>query len=153
MKNISIIFSFCFLFHSCDSKRFYEEYKTLPNDKWSFNNQLTFEVPINDTLSNYNFYAGIRNNENYKFMNLYVFMDVISPSGKIEKDTIEFIIANLQGKWLGNKAGDMLDNLIWFKTNYQFHETGNYSFIFKQAMREESLSQLSDFGLRIEKME
>ena len=77
-------------------------------------------------------------------------MDIMLPSGKMERDTIECLLADITGKWYGDHAGDVVDNKIWFKTDYQFSELGTYRFTFEQAMREESLTEIIDFGLRIE---
>lgn len=140
------------LISSCDNRRYFESFQEVPNMVWQTNNKLSFTVPIDDTLSSYNFFAGIRNAEDYKFMNLYVFLDIVAPSGKVDKDTIEFILCDRSGKWLGNRAGDFVDHRIWFKSNYKFHAKGEYTFIFEQGMRVNNLNNIADFGLRLEKM-
>jgi gliding motility-associated lipoprotein GldH len=74
----------------------------------------------------------------------------MAPSGKLERDTIECLLADVDGKWFGNSAGAVIDNKIWFRTDFQFKELGKYHFLFEQAMREESLTEIIDFGIRIE---
>ena len=150
MKNIILIALLLSIF-SCDRDRCYEEYKHLDNNVWNYNEPVLFKVLIDDTLSNYNLFAGIRNTELYKYMNLYVFMTVKAPNGMEVRDTIEFILANVQGKWIGNRGGDFVDNRVWFKKDYKLDVAGEYTFEFQQAMRDQSLTEISDFGLRIEK--
>ena len=78
-------------------------------------------------------------------------MTVKAPNGIVQKDTVEFILANYQGQWLGDRAGDLLDNRIWFKKGYKLDVAGEYVFSFEQAMRDDALSEIKDFGLRLEK--
>lgn len=152
MKRIIVtVLGFTLLLSACDNKRFYEEYSSIDNQVWSNKTPVSFKVNITDTISRYNLFAGIRNTELYKYMNLYVFMTVTAPNGKQQKDTVEFILANMQGKWLGNRAGDILDNRIWFKKDYKLDVAGDYTFEFEQAMREDNLPEITDFGLRLEK--
>ncbi|MBL4653073.1 MAG: gliding motility lipoprotein GldH [Flavobacteriales bacterium] len=135
----------------CDSEKYFEEYKKIENASWAAKKQLSFKVESIDTHIEYNLFLLVRNTKTYTYQNLYLFMDIMSPSGKMERDTIECLLADITGKWYGDHAGDIVDNKIWFKTNYQFSELGTYRFTFEQAMREESLTEIIDFGLRIEK--
>ena len=137
--------------NSCDSRRYFEEYSSISNSVWLNSSPIEFKVGIEDTLSTYNLFTGIRVTELYKYMNLYVFMTVTAPNGVQQKDTIEFILANVQGKWLGDRAGDILDNRIWFKQGYKLNIAGDYTFSFEQAMRDDALAEIKDFGLRLEK--
>ena len=135
---------------SCDSEKYFEEYKEVQNASWDTKKQLSFKVESIDTHIKYNLFVLVRNTKAYKYQNLYLFMDIMLPSGKMERDTIECLLADITGKWYGDHAGDVVDNKIWFKTDYQFSELGTYRFTFEQAMREESLTEIIDFGLRIE---
>ena len=152
MKKIVFgVAAFLLLMSSCDNRRYFEEYKSVRNSVWLNSEPIEFKVNITDTLNTYNLFAGIRNTELYKYMNLYVFMTVTAPNGMQQKDTIEFILSNVQGQWLGDRAGDILDNRIWFKQGYKLNVAGDYTFSFEQAMRDEALSEIKDFGLRLEK--
>jgi gliding motility-associated lipoprotein GldH len=143
--------AFMLLMSSCDSRRSFEEYVPVKNSVWLNAEPIEFKVNISDTISTYNLFAGIRNTELYKYMNLYVFMTVTAPNGVEKRDTIEFILSNVQGEWLGDRAGDILDNRIWFKQGYNLNVAGDYTFSFEQAMRENALAEIKDFGLRLEK--
>lgn len=69
----------------------------------------------------------------------------------MERDTMECILANADGKWLGNGLGDIWDNKFLFKKNIKFQKPGTYEFVFNQAMRVDSLPMIIDAGLSIEK--
>ena len=115
------------------------------------NKPLVFDVPVSDTVNKYNIFITVRNTSNYSFNNLYLFIDINSPMKITERDTMECILADADGKWLGNGLGDLWDNKILFKRNVKFQKTGIYEFILNQAMRVDSLPMITDAGLSIEK--
>ena len=115
------------------------------------NKPLVFNVPVSDTVNKYNIYITIRNTSSYNFNNLYLFIDINSPMKIVERDTMECILADADGKWLGKGLGDIWDNKILFKRNVKFQKPGVYEFTLNQAMRVDSLLMITDAGLSIEK--
>lgn len=156
MIKISVVRYFFFLvsatlLFSCDNKRIYEENKEISDMVWNADEKISFEVDVTDTIYGNNFYVNIRNADNYGYSNIYLFVNTTFPDGKIAKDTLECILADENGKWLGNGAGDIWDNRILFKTNVRFPMKGKYIFTYEQAMRVLDLPMIMDVGLRIEK--
>lgn len=139
------------LLSACDKKRYFEEYSEIPNQSWSRNNILKYKVNISNKKMPLNLFLNIRNSGKYNYSNLYVFFKTQSPDSIIRIDTIECVIADDKGRWLGKGIGDLWDNRILIRKNVVFPDTGNYIFEIEQAMREESLEHISDVGLRIEK--
>jgi len=115
------------------------------------NKPLVFDVPVSDTVSKYNIFITVRNADSYDFNNLYLFIDIHSPMRITERDTMECILADPNGKWLGEGLGDIWDNKILFKKNVKFQKPGVYEFDLNQGMRVDSLSMIMDAGLSIEK--
>jgi gliding motility-associated lipoprotein GldH len=140
-------------FLSCNKDVIYRKCINLPDNIWDIKNPLNFNVPVSDTLNNYNIYITLRNTDNYDFNNLYLFIDIVSPSKISERDTMECILANSNGQWLGRGLGDIWDNKILFKQNVKFRKPGLYKFTITQAMRVDSLPMIMDAGLSIEKAE
>jgi gliding motility-associated lipoprotein GldH len=138
-------------FQSCNKDVIYRKCIPLPGNIWEIKNPLNFDVPVSDTVNNYNIYITLRNSDNYDFNNLYLFIDIISPSKISERDTMECILANSNGQWLGRGLGDIWDNKILFKQNVKFRKAGLYEFIITQAMRVDSLPMIMDAGISIEK--
>jgi len=139
------------LLTACDSKRVYEENKTIPAQVWNNKNKVVFGVNITDTLMPHNVYINVRNASDYPFSNLYLFLETMYPNRTYSKDTLECILADESGKWLGNGSGDIWDNQILFKKNVVFKKSGKYFFSLEQAMRINNLPQILDVGIRIEK--
>jgi len=143
---ISILF-----ISSCNKDAIYRKCITLPDNIWDMNKPLVFDVPVSDTLNKYNIYVTVRNADSYDFNNLYLFIDIKSPMKITERDTMECILADASGKWLGDGLGDIWDNKILFKRNVKFQKPGIYEFMLTQAMRVDSLPMIMDAGISIEK--
>lgn len=139
------------LLSSCDSKRVYEQNVDIPENIWDKDKPVYFDVLITDTVSLHNVYINIRNASGYGYSNIYLFLDTKYPNNTISRDTIECILADPSGKWLGDGSGDIWDNQILFKKNVRFRQTGTYKFRYEQAMRMPKLPMIMDVGLRIEK--
>jgi gliding motility-associated lipoprotein GldH len=136
---------------ACDSKRVYEQNIDIPDYIWDKDNPIYFDVEIKDTVSLHNVYINIRNASGYGYSNIYLFLDTKYPDNTMSRDTIECILADASGKWLGDGSGDIWDNQILFKKNVRFKQVGTYKFRYEQAMRMPKLPMIMDVGLRIEK--
>jgi gliding motility-associated lipoprotein GldH len=134
---------------SCNKGVIYQKYNTIPDNTWDMNSPLTFTVPITDTINQYNVYVNVRNADSYDFSNLYLFIDITAPNNATERDTMNCILADNSGKWLGEGLGDIWDNKILFKYNTRFRK-GDYKFKITQAMRVNKLTEIMDVGLRVE---
>jgi len=145
--------SLLLLVFSCDPSRVYEENIKIPEGVWLHEHPIAFEVAITDTITPYNLYINVRNSGMYPMQNLYVFITTTAPSGHSVKDTVQVMLADNKGKWLGKGLGDIWDLQRPYKRNVRFVQTGKYLFEFEQAMRMEKLPFILDVGLRIEKTE
>lgn len=123
----------------------------IPGNIWKYKDTVTFKTDINDNRQWYSFYLNIRNSGLYPFSNLYLFLITTYPDGKKTHDTVESILADDYGKWLGKGLGDIKDNRFLLRRNMKFPLKGTYFFRFVQAMRVDNLKGISDIGIRIEK--
>jgi len=150
-KNIWVLTILFFILVSCDSRRVFEENIAIENGKWNANKKMCFEVPILDTSSAYNVYINIRNEMDYPYSNLYLFLKTKFPDGRIAMDTLECLLADLDGRWLGSGIGSVKFNQFLLQKGVYFREKGRYRFEVEQAMRVGELKGIKDIGLRIEK--
>jgi len=137
------------VFTSCNSNTVFNQYVELPAHGWCKNNAVAFNVDISDSLTNYNFGLNIRNTSDYRYRNLYVFLITEFPNGNISRYTVECVLANNEGKWLGKGWGDIKENHIVLKSELRFPLTGHYRFLLQQAMRVDTLQGLHDVGLSL----
>jgi len=137
---------------SCNSGVYFEENKAIPNHEWNQQDVVQFDVDIEDTLSPHHLVFNLRNGSNYPYANLYVFSETTIDSTLVDRDTLHFILADKSGKWLGNTGlGDIVEHHLLFKKDVRFTKQGTYSISFEQGMRDSSLTDVFDVGLRIVK--
>jgi gliding motility-associated lipoprotein GldH len=139
------------LFSSCDPDRVFEKNIRIPDGIWDRNNLVRFEVVVEDTITPHNLYINVRNAGMYPVSNLYLFVTTTAPSGHTIKDTVQIILADERGNWLGKGLGDIWDYQQLYKENVRFAQKGEYIFEYEQAMRLEKLPFILDVGLRVEK--
>ena len=135
----------------CDPRRVYEKNEKIPDYNWDQNKVLSFLVDIQDTVSLHTIYLNVRNAGNYRFSNLFLFINTRLPQGQLQRDTAECILATPEGQWLGDGLGDIWDNRVLFKEHVRFPQAGEYRFDLIQAMRVNPLQGIMDAGIRIEK--
>jgi gliding motility-associated lipoprotein GldH len=144
---------FSILLFSCTDDRFYEVNLPVANSEWYADDVKKFEVEITDTLAKYDFFINVRNTGAYQYANLFLFINTTFPDEKVSRDTVEIILAEPSGRWLGKGSGSVYDNRVLFKRNVIFPASGVYTFELEQAMRTRVLPEIMDVGLRIEKKE
>lgn len=138
------------LFASCGNGVLFEENIRIDDATWKSSSPAKFEISVEDTVTGYDFYINVRNTGEYRFSNMYLFIGTVFPDGKTIRDTVECIMANPMGEWLGSGVGDLHEQSILFKRAVNFPMKGNYRFEFVQAMRQDPLPGIADVGLRIE---
>ncbi len=151
MKKYFSLLLIILLLAACDSKRVFEKNIEIPNGLWNSKNKARFEVDITDSLTPHNFYINVRNAGAYPYSNIYLFLETEFPDKVYARDTIECILADNSGHWLGSGSGDIWDNQILFKKGVKFRKVGKYIFTIEQAMRVANLPMIMDVGMRIEK--
>ncbi len=141
------------LMTACDPHTIYDENVPIDEGKWVYDRAARFQVEVTDTLENYRFMINIRNDNNYRYSNLFIFMTTNFPNGNITRDTIEFVLADESGKWLGKGWGRIREHNILLSENLRFPVAGKYTFLVQQAMRDDTLVGITDVGMVIGKTE
>ncbi|MBL4594734.1 MAG: gliding motility lipoprotein GldH [Flavobacteriales bacterium] len=148
---ISVAFIMLIVLFSCDSNKVFEKYIEVENAVWEKENIASFEFEAKDTTVAHNLYINVRNTGNYPYSYLYLFVTMQGPNGGLLQDTVNCILADNRGKWLGNGIGDLWDLRIPYVGGFKFAQKGNYTVSFEQAMRVEGgLKGITDIGLRVE---
>jgi gliding motility-associated lipoprotein GldH len=111
-----------------------------------------YDVIIEDTSALYNVYINIRNNKNYPYQNLWLFLENQNPDSSIVKDSVECYLADQRGKWLGSGMGSIIEMPILYQQQVKFNQKGMYQFRIVQGMRDDVLQGISDVGVRVEKL-
>ncbi|MFO7864694.1 MAG: gliding motility lipoprotein GldH [Salinivirgaceae bacterium] len=152
MKNaISIVILLAIGFSACDRSMVYDQYKNMPEEQWHVDSLKTFEFTIDDSLAIYNMYINVRNVGNYPFSNLIIFVETQLPGNRILKDTLDCVLADKKGEWLGSGFGSLWTSKVPYKYHVRFPRKGIYVVDIQHGMRKEVLEGITDIGVRIEK--
>lgn len=159
LKNSIILFGLLLLVSSCDKKRVFDEYRPF-DGKWNKDSIVSFAFNQKDTVSRYNLFVNIRNNNNYPFSNIYLIVQMQQPGGLTKVDTLEYQMANPDGTLMGEGFSDVKESKLWYKENLIFPKAGKYNVTIQQAVRNtgkitgvQELDGITDIGFRIEHKE
>ena len=145
MRNYSLVF-FCVILLSCGNTT-YENYHSFNYNGWNTDSIARFKYTITDTTKKYDLSLKIRHTVDYEFQNLFIFLE------EANKDTIEIILANKNGQWLGSGISDVREFEYVFAKQRTFAKKGDYELSIEQAMRHASvhkivnLENILDIGL------
>lgn len=146
-----LIISVILFSQSCGNRDVYNDGITFKDEMWEANNPAKFQVEVSDTINLHNIYLIIRNTDSYPNSNLFLFITTTSPENNSLRDTLECILADEKGNWLGRGFGKVRDNLVVYKPDVRFPVKGVYKIEIQQAMRNDRLAGILNVGLRIEK--
>ena len=124
----------------------------IDNHNWAYVNPVKYDVNITNADIPYNLYFNLRVTADYKYSNIFVLMHQTGPDKKQLVTRYEFKLANNDGEWLGNGSGNLYSYQMMYKSEYKFPAKGVYHFAIEQNMRDNPLHEVSDVGLRVEKV-
>ena len=160
MHKFLVLLGVLAILSSCSQEMEFAAYKNLNNGRWNKNDTISFKFSNLDSTSNYNVFFNVRNDEDYQFSNLFVITQLKHPLGKVEIDTLEYLMAEPNGEWLGSGIGSLKESKLWYKENIKFSDSGVYRVNIIQAMRQngnvegiQELLGITDVGLEIQKSE
>lgn len=155
-NSLSLLFLAVILF-SCDKKRVFDEYKSV-GSAWHKDSTVTFDLPELDSTKRYNLFVNLRDNNNYKYNNIFLIVSLETANGYTKVDTLEYLMAEPDGTLLGNGFTDIKESKLYYKENVRFR--GKYKVHIKQAVRENGkvpgvdfLDGITEVGFRIENKE
>jgi gliding motility-associated lipoprotein GldH len=111
---------------------------------------LVYQFTITDSLQYYKFYIDVRNTTAYPYQNLYLFFTTQFPDSTIFTDTLNCILSDAYGRWTGKGSGRIKENRFVLKPKVRFQQKGNYIFTAQQAMRDNDLNGIIDFGITLQ---
>lgn len=133
----------------CGENAVCQDSKMLPADGWRKNDLVSFDFDLTDTTGAYNVLVDIRNNNDYPFQNFWLFIHSVLPDSTEFSDTLNCVLADNYGRWLGKSSGSMYHVPVAFRISTKFPQTGKYHFDLVQGMRMDTLPGISEIGMRI----
>lgn len=150
----------CFLqlFFSCNTATIKSDFRATENGAWPKDSIVAFTFSELDTIAGHNIFINIRNDQTFRYNNLFLIAELNFPSGESLRDTLEYEMALPDGTWLGKGYGSLKENKLWYKENIVFPTSGVYTLQLSHAMRKNgavdgviNLQGITDVGFEIEK--
>lgn len=151
MSKIAIYISFICIslfFNSCGNTVFYTDAKNITNEIWTWDNTLKYEFELGEEQLKNKLFIDLKHSTNYAFRNIYFFSHLELPNGNVIEDTLQYYIAEKDGKWIGNSIGNTKDISLHYPI--LLNQKGKYKFSLSQAMRIDSLIGIKKVALTIE---
>ena len=138
MRNLFLIGTIV-IFISCDNSIVFEKYKSFENQEWNTDSLVSFDYTITDTISTYKLVLNVRHGVEYEYQNLFLFVKSDSST-----DTIELLLADKSGKWLGSGIGDIREIKSLFAVEKMYLKKDNNTIKIEQAMRYGSAEKITN---------
>lgn len=148
---VFILFALIILSAGCEQGIVSTSRQTIPDASWAAGDTLSFPFHMDDTSSLHDLLIYVRNTTDYPYRNIYFFIDTRFPDGQLMHDTLEFMLSDPAGNWLGNGKGFYRENRILYRYNTRFAQPGDYRMSFVHAMRTDTLEGIDELGLIIRK--
>lgn len=135
---------------SCTQNAVYENVAELDAKGWRKDQWVAFDYNSQDTATRYDIIVDIRNSADYSYKNFWLFVRSTSPDTIVFADTLECVLADNYGNWIGKSTGSLHELPVIMLSDIKFPKKGNYHFEFIQGMREDTLRGIHEIGLRIQ---
>ncbi|WP_096685660.1 gliding motility lipoprotein GldH [Ichthyobacterium seriolicida] len=116
---------------------------------WVKDSIVSFSFEIKDIKNKKDIFIHLKNNDEYEFSNLYFFTKMITPKGVVIRDTLEYEMTDINGKWLGSGIFGGIQNILIYKSFFSFNDVGLYNLHLQQGMRRDILKGIEEVGLRV----
>lgn len=153
MKIKANIFVFSFLcvvlFSACEKQPFYEKGYSFEKNTWTQRVKPRFVIDVKDISKPYTFMVTVRTTTDYKYSNLWMYMNTVTPDGQKGREPFQMIITNPDGTWTGKKTGTVVETSLFFKKR-KLPKKGKYVFIIEQGITEAEVDQILDIDFRVD---
>lgn len=139
------------LLQACKQINVYEKMAFFPKHEWVSTNKPSFTFHIQDTAQPYQLFFVIRHADAYQYRNIWLNIQVKDPDSTYSV-TREFKLADGE-KWLGTGMDDIYEHRIPFANGAHILKKGDYTFTLSQIMREDTLSNVLNAGIRVERVQ
>lgn len=136
------------LLTSCQRMAVYSDFHSLPPHGWHEDSILTYTMNDLDTSATYEIQILLRHTSQYPYQNLWLFVDEYAGNMHIQRDTIEAMLADDYGRWLGNGINRYALPLM-YEADYHFISKDNSRLTIQQGMRTEWLTGITDVGIKV----
>ncbi|MBM3455564.1 MAG: hypothetical protein FJX80_10500 [Bacteroidetes bacterium] len=150
MKALGLLIGLTVIVSACHSDEIPVGAYSFPEKKWDQKVKPSFELDLSDTSSVHDFFITIRNTTDYKYSNLWIYVEEIPPFGPSNRERHEIPIANPDGSWIGDKTGSIIENKYLIKRG-KVPFIGKYTYILEQAVTDQEVTEVLDISFQVKK--
>ena len=147
MRKVTLLAVISLLLLGCQQGVVFTEFKPLSGYGWEADSVVVFTPMLEDSLATYDMQLTVRHTDRYAYQNLWLFVDVKKDSVLLRRDTIEAMMANDRGEWLGSGLSKYTLPLLYLESVPL--QAGEYEVVVQQGMREDVLKGVADLGLKV----
>lgn len=153
IKKTCLIVSVLLLF-GCSKSRvlFFED---LPKEGWTQEDWVSFSYTHRFPEKSFSLNWILRHDDSYPFANIHLIAEWKNPKGKIASDTLTYLLAQPNGKWLGSGLY-IKEHKLPFLERFLLDAPGTYVFNVRPAVRdndrlvaEKTLKGIHQIGLEL----
>ncbi len=135
---------------SCGPNMVYEAAIEVPESGWTYQDSLTAQFTIEDSLTIYNLHLLLQHDERFPYQNFYVQVHTEFPDGQRLEELVSLELANKVGMWLGECSGSMCELDIPIQQGAYFNQIGDYQITIAQYSRRNPLPGIRAVGFALE---
>lgn len=156
MRHTLLLLATALLLAACTSGVVFQADMPIANGAWDTSFKPEFSFDIADTVGKHDVYIDVRHTGDYAYSDLYLFIDLDGPGGRNMRDTVECLLADPMGRWLGKGTGFIFasrthDAKVLYRLGNRFPAAGRYTIRIEQGMRDNPLPGIIDVGVSIER--
>jgi gliding motility-associated lipoprotein GldH len=154
---------------SCEQSAMYECSYSFKKNTWEQNVKPRFTFTIKEITKEHVFVMTLRTTTDYKYSNLWVFLNTKNPKGETTREPVEIAIANSDGSWIGKKTGTVVETEVVFIRSKEgqfevferpgnpprmlkcsLRESGKYTFVVEQGITQTVMDEVLDLTFLVE---
>lgn len=146
---VFIVFSL--LLVACGPKVVYDSRVEINTTAWHKDSVAVFRSDVSDLQTSYHLLLQTGVSSDFAYNNIWFFVDAVSPSGHVQRDTIDCYLSASDGGMYGDKSWfrDNYATVQPYKLNIRFPEKGLYKYYVSQGMRDTVITGVNSIGVKI----
>lgn len=149
MSRLLIIALFVFSLTSCQEGPFYEKNSNIPDQLWGIGIKPEFQIDVQDNQAKYDLFVNLRHTPYYPYSDFSFRVNLNRNALQDSSKHYELKMADADGRWIGNSAGNLYEQSLLIKENFVFPDTGKYIFTVEHNMIDNPLPGINDVGINI----
>jgi len=133
-NNLGVLLILVVSLSGCRQNTVYNKIVDIKGKGWQKDSIIQLDFAPQNINKPYNISFLIRNDNTYPYANIFLIASMENPQKKVV-DTLEYAMADKEGKWLGSGIWDLKESKLIYKKNYRFKDTLPVVFKVQQAVR------------------